>query len=358
MQWALLPLLFAEPRCGDSCEGVSLLALRKQPTEALQPTAPDLYLKGDFDYPCAVDFQWQWPTGIGDALWKMTYIVKLARAYGCAAVVPPPWQMLNSDLNEAGAPHVDHAWFWDRYARVPACMLTALPESLSLTETELLDAIPSKELMDSISEASGKVAVVSLRFSDHFDPFPGFYNPLPGGKPLKDQLGELIASGKRDPGFEYFEKPELVATKATEIMETLPEGAMMGLHLRRGDRVHATESDPADWTYGPHCSDVENVLRAVDLYRNQTEACAAATNIFVATDSNVAEYNNALREGLQNRFKAVHFEQDFWQLDLGDNYLTFFIDEQILSSAVCMVRFRPQNEELLAQVCPDVVQFH
>jgi hypothetical protein len=207
--------------------------------------------------------------------------------------------------------------------------------------------------MDSISQASGEVAVVRLRFSDDFDPFPGFYNPAQGQEePLGTQIDELLSHGKKDPAFEYFEKPAFVNEQASEVKASFEDGSMMALHLRRGDRIlHDQDDDPSAWVYKRHCSDVENVLRAVDMYRNQSEACLAATNLFVATDSNVTEYNNALRAGLLLRFKAVHFEQDFPQLDYGDNYLTFFVDESILSSAVCSVRFRPQNEELMAKVC-------
>lgn len=354
MRWAFLPVLFAEPLCDtDSCDGLSLLALRKG--LAAQPDA-GLYSTADFDYPCVLDFEWRWPAGIGDSLFKLTYMVKLARAYGCAVVVPPPWQMLRADLNLGQT--VDHAWTWDRYVRVPACLLSELPESLSISESELRDAMPSQELMNSISEASGKVAVVRLRFSDDFDPLPGFYNPLPGlDKTFSDQIDELIMHGKKEPEFEYFEKPAFVNEQATAIMASFKDGAMMSLHLRRGDRVRSRDSghddDPAALVYKAHCSDVANVLRAVDMYRNQSEACLAATNIFVATDSNEIEYNTALRDGLLLRFKAVHFEQDFPQLDYGDNYLTFFVDEAVMSSAVCNVRFRPQNQELIAKVCGD-----
>jgi len=232
-------------------------------------------------------------------------------------------------------------------------MLTELPESLSIDETELRDTMPSQELMDSISGPSGKVAVVRLRFSDDFDPFPGFYNKAPGlGKPVDGQIDELLSHGKKDPAFDYFEKPSFVNEQASAVKSSFEAGSIMALHLRRGDRVlREHDEDPSAWVYKPHCSDVENVLRAVDMYRNQSEACLASTNLFVATDSNVTDYNKALRAGLLRRFKAVYFEQDFPQLDYGDNYLTFFVDEAILSSAVCSVRFRPQNEELMAKVC-------
>jgi hypothetical protein len=274
--------------------------------------------------------------------------------------VPKPLKMLGPEHFQRHGSNgsIDAAMFgeirWDRYIFVPPDMFSAprwphwFNKSLPSVSGSvvLMNERPSLDQMLQVSRTlPGQVSIMTLVFDD---PDDDFYDESNG---LGSLIDTLLRNSTRDASFEYFGRSREIQDEVTEIIASFPTGDLVGLHVRRGDRLCAKREDCKVLTYKPTCEPtVENVMRAVAI----TMQNCNARSVFIATDERDSEYRKALRSRLLEHFDTVKYEFDYQHLmDWDDNYFIFSVDEGVMETVnpQCKIQYRVQNDDLMSQLC-------
>merc|ERR1712218_218896 len=118
-----------------------------------------------------------------------------------------------------------------------------------------------------------------------------------------------------------------------------PNGAMMALHLHRGDKKGLYDAAG----FGD-CSQVRGVVAGEKYVRRLDSKCKSVEQIFVITNERDIGYLDELQRDLGKDFKQVLLEPGMPELEsLGDYFLSFQVSNALAGMAPCFLNFHPDT---------------
>jgi len=277
--------------------------------------------------------------GISDITMRLGLMREVAAAYGCAAVVPKPYESLTSDHN-AGI-ELNPALWWSRYYELgPGSewhVLRSLPYSDSGIGETRVARTPDVQFMQQWYEriVPGKMQVLVIEFKSA--KLSSFWCPSRGC--VSGALKRIAANGPmartRKPGLWPNHSAEIIS-RARVLAQQLFGGALfLGVHIRRGDRLHE---------YPQGCADVPAILWNIQNMRhNMEKKLGPVLGVYIMTDETSASFLQSLRRDLLVFFKYVHFEEDIPanMLHPEDNYFTFLLSSTLARTHVWYLEYHP-----------------
>lgn len=287
--------------------------------------------------------------GLNDVTTRLVAFQRLARAFGCAAVVPRPAALLDPSLNNGR--HVDDVIWWTQYyvlgqaesqdyravlrGQIPgsarpmnntvidayeafwAPLWESVPRPLTrkVRTTRVLGRVPSASEMAtwtaSAASDGSALHVLDLDF--------GALSMWSSHSVFSEI--ERVVGQRAQPVWPH--PSEAVLRRAHAVSMALFNGSQfMTLHLRRGDRL--SQYKP------PTCSDVPAVLWGA-VHARQRSGCPCVDAIFVYTEERDEAYLERLRSDLHVFFRTVHLETEVSpRLEMpSDNFFDFQVLKRI-----------------------------
>lgn len=317
---------------------------------------------------CVIDFRWPFSAGLTDSVAKMCWVARLADAFSCYLLVPPPSVMLSPEHN--GGTAVDKSRFWEHYVEQPDFVRRTLPSVLDYGELHwktITDRMPTREELVHLASAreSSRMSAMALEFvSAGAD---DFWSAGPLGnttvvKQIQYVLGTLHPP-MSCPGKGCLHCPWRPSASVRERSDNarrkcFRDEPFTAIRLRRGDILL-----PGPWSHYPSetCSSPEVVVKALVEHTSwRTTAsdpsvrAAARRNIFVATNEKNTSYLDALGAALhaETGSSAICLESEMAEIfNAPDNYISYSVGIAMAEAASGGVRFHPRNTQLMQQLC-------